>query len=107
VAKKKSAKKTAKQTPRNAYERLRELARKACEIFDEQPAPLQDLCEAMAALADAVNRTEQGRPKLPVDVGDLIVTLRGEGLTQAEIAKRLGIGQGSVSRYLGAKPEAE
>jgi hypothetical protein len=68
-------------------------------VWPDQPAPLEDLCLAIANLIHVRNRTT-GRPAYQADTIDLVRALHGQGLSAAAIAKQVGVGQSTVRRIV-------
>jgi DNA invertase Pin-like site-specific DNA recombinase len=73
-----------------------------CGVFAEfERAMIQERVKAGLARARA-NGKALGRPRVSEDTEDRIRALRAEGLGIVKIARRLGVGGGTVQRVLGA-----
>jgi len=77
-------------------------AERVIKIFPEQPAPLQDLIDAVANLDHVVSRT-RGRPRM-MHVAETIGELQGQGKTVMQIVEETGISERTVRRYY-TKPD--
>lgn len=94
---------TDKQPRHPQIAALTEAARRALTAFQEQPAPLQDLVDAMAHLDHVVSRTA-GRPRM-MHIADTVAEMQAQGRTVMEIVEATGASERTVRRYYSKKEQ--
>lgn len=94
---------TDKQPRHPQIAALTEAARRALTAFAEQPAPLQDLVDAMAHLDHVVSRTA-GRPRT-LHIADTVAEMQAQGRTVMEIVEATGASERTVRRYYTKKEQ--
>lgn len=87
-----------------ALDTLRAAARAVVNAYRDKTATRKQRAAALDHLAHVIDR-KQGRPALPADVAERIVSLRAAGKSIPAIAKEVRVSVGSVAKALTlAKP---